>query len=81
MGRSGPLVEISFQDTGVGIDPQHLEKIFDAFFTTKGAGRGTGLGLPISRRIVERHGGTIEVNSEHGRGSCFTIHLPVAPVA
>ena len=78
---SGPLVEISFQDTGVGIDPQHLEKIFDAFFTTKGAGRGTGLGLPISRRIVERHGGTIEVNSEHGRGSCFTIHLPVAPVA
>jgi signal transduction histidine kinase len=37
--------------------------------------------LPISRRIVERHGGTIEVNSEHGRGSCFTIHLPVAPVA
>jgi signal transduction histidine kinase len=74
-----PLVEISFQDSGVGIDPQHLEKIFDAFFTTKGAGRGTGLGLPISKRIVERHGGTITVTSEPGRGSCFTIQLPAAP--
>jgi signal transduction histidine kinase len=75
---AGPLVEISFQDNGLGIDPQHLEKIFDAFFTTKGAGRGTGLGLPISKRIVERHGGTIAVSSEQGRGSCFTIHIPVA---
>jgi len=76
---SGPLVEISFQDSGIGIDPQHLEKIFDAFFTTKGAGRGTGLGLPISKRIVERHGGTIVVRSTRGQGSCFTIHLPAAP--
>lgn len=73
---AGPLVEISFQDSGPGIDPAHLEKIFEAFFTTKGAGRGTGLGLPISKRIVERHGGTIAVRSEQGRGSCFTIHLP-----
>jgi len=78
---SGPLVEISFQDSGTGIDPQHLEKIFDAFFTTKGAGRGTGLGLPISKRIVERHGGTIAVRSARGQGSCFTIHLPAAPAA
>jgi len=78
---TGPLVEISFHDTGTGIDPQHLEKIFDPFFTTKGAGRGTGLGLPISKRIVERHGGTIGVSSERGKGSCFTIQLPVAAAA
>ena len=78
---SGPMVEIAFQDSGVGIEPQHLDKIFDAFFTTKGAGRGTGLGLPISKRIVEHHGGTIAVASERGRGSRFTIHLPAAPAA
>jgi len=78
---TGPQVEISFQDSGVGIEPQHLVKIFDPFFTTKGAGKGTGLGLPISKRIVERHGGTIEVTSERGKGTRFTIHLPVATAA
>ena len=76
---TGPQVEISFQDHGVGIAAEHLEKVFDPFFTTKDSGKGTGLGLPISKRIVERHGGTIEVDSEHGRGTRLTIRLPVTP--
>ncbi len=73
----GPRVEIAFQDHGVGIAPEHLTKIFDPFFTTKEDGKGTGLGLPITKRIVERHGGNIEVSSERGQGTRFTIHLPV----
>ncbi len=75
----GPRVEIAFQDQGVGIPAEHLSKIFDPFFTTKEAGKGTGLGLPITKRIVERHGGSIEVTSEEGRGTRFTIQLPVPP--
>jgi len=76
----GPRVEIAFQDHGVGIAPDNLSKIFDPFFTTKAAGKGTGLGLPITKRIVERHGGTIEVTSEEGRGTLFTIQLPISSV-
>ena len=74
---AGPKVEIAFQDTGVGIQPEQLPKIFDPFFTTKRAGQGTGLGLPISKRIVERHGGSIDVRSTPGKGTRFTINLPV----
>ncbi len=75
---SGPRVEITFQDTGVGIPPDKLDRIFDPFFTTKEDGKGTGLGLPISKRIVERHGGSIAVDSTPGRGTRFTISLPAA---
>ncbi len=75
---TGPRVEIAFQDTGVGIPTEQLDRIFDPFFTTKEDGKGTGLGLPISKRIVERHGGSIAVNSAPGRGTRFTITLPVA---
>lgn len=75
---AGPQVEIAFQDSGMGIGPEHLPKIFDPFFTTKKTGLGTGLGLPISKRIVERHGGSIEVASAPGEGTRFTIHLPVS---
>ncbi|MBI2202032.1 MAG: two-component sensor histidine kinase, partial [Armatimonadetes bacterium] len=74
---AGSQVEIAFQDTGVGIQPEQLPKIFDPFFTTKKAGQGTGLGLPISKRIVERHGGSINVRSTPGQGTRFTINLPV----
>jgi len=63
-------------DTGSGIDPGNLDKIFDPFFTTKDSAGGTGLGLAIVYRIVEDHGGTIEVESEAGRGTTFTIKLP-----
>jgi signal transduction histidine kinase len=75
-------VEIRVQDSGSGIEPRHLGRIFDPFFTTKegpdesGQG-GSGLGLPICREIVERHSGRIRVESQVGRGTTFTIKLPV----
>jgi len=75
---TGPQVEIAFQDTGGGIPEDKLERIFDPFFTTKEDGKGTGLGLPISKRIVERHGGSIAVQSTPGAGTRFTVCLPVA---
>ncbi len=70
------VVEISIEDTGVGIEPRDLERIFDAFYTTKERGKGTGLGLLVSQRIVNEHGGTLRVASEVGKGSRFTIGLP-----
>jgi signal transduction histidine kinase len=76
--QDGERVLVSVGDTGCGIAPEHRERIFDAFFTTKKAGEGTGLGLDIVRKIVEKHGGTISVDSEVGRGSVFTVSLPIA---
>jgi len=70
-------VEVVIEDTGTGIAPEHIPNIFDPFFSTKGVGKGTGLGLAISRRIVEDHRGSIEVESTVGRGTTFTIWLPV----
>jgi two-component system, NtrC family, sensor kinase len=69
------VVEIS--DTGCGIAPANLKRIFDPFFTTKPVGEGTGLGLSISYGIIRRHGGTINVASQPGQGTTFTITLPV----
>jgi signal transduction histidine kinase len=66
---------ISVKDTGIGIAPENLARIFDPYFTTKT--RGSGLGLAIARRIVEAHGGTITVFSEVGQGSRFQIALPI----
>ena len=71
------VVEVSLADTGRGISREHVSRIFDPFFTTKGTA-GTGLGLSISYGIVRRHGGTIEVDSEPGKGTTMIIHLPVA---
>jgi signal transduction histidine kinase len=71
------LVELSVGDTGPGIAPEHLERIWDPFFTTKPVGQGTGLGLSITSRIVTRHGGRIAVKSEPGRGARFDVELPV----
>jgi two-component system NtrC family sensor kinase len=68
-------IEVKFTDTGVGIPDEVKAKIFDPFFTTKG--HGTGLGLSISYGIIERHGGKISVDSKPGKGTIFTIHLPV----
>jgi two-component system NtrC family sensor kinase len=70
-------IEISVIDTGHGIPPENLERIFDPFFTTKEVGKGTGLGLSVSYGIVERHGGSIRVQSAVGKGSTFTIWLPL----
>jgi len=72
------LAEISFKDTGVGIQPDKLEKIWAPFFTTKT--RGTGLGLAIARKIIETHGGKMTATSNPGEGSRFIIQLPVTPL-
>jgi signal transduction histidine kinase len=67
---------VAVQDTGCGIDPQVMPRIFEPFFTTKPEGQGTGMGLAVSYGILTRHGGSIEVASEVGRGSTFTLRLP-----
>ena len=71
------LIEI--RDTGKGIPEEHIERIFEPGFTTKGVGVGTGLGLSIVHQIIERHQGRIEVESQVERGTSFKVWLPVAP--
>ena len=70
------FVEVRFRDTGPGIAPEHLKNLFNPFFTTKE--KGTGLGLPISQRIGAHHGGSLEVRTELGKGSTFSVLLPIA---
>jgi two-component system NtrC family sensor kinase len=70
-------VELQVADTGRGMPQEVRKKIFDPFYTTKDVGQGTGLGLSISYRIIRDHGGTINVDSEPGRGTTFSIMLPV----
>jgi two-component system NtrC family sensor kinase len=71
-------VEVAISDTGQGIPPDQIDRIFDPFFTTKASGKGTGLGLSIAYGIVTTHGGSISVRSEVGKGSTFTIRMPIA---
>jgi len=70
------FVKVSIQDTGCGIPPENMDKLFTPFFSTKEEVKGVGLGLAVSYGIVERHGGKIEVQSQVGKGSTFTVHLP-----
>ena len=70
-------VEITISDTGSGIPEENLSKIFDPFFTTKEVGKGTGLGLNVAYNIIKKHKGTIDVQSEVGKGTTFTIRIPV----
>jgi PAS domain S-box-containing protein len=77
--RRGEQIAISVADNGEGISPAVRARIFDPFFTTKPAGIGTGLGLSVCHGIVSGLGGRIEVESEPGRGTCFTVLLPAAP--
>lgn len=74
--RDRAMFELVVGDTGVGIEDQYLEQLFTPFFTTKD--KGTGLGMPFAKKIVESHGGTIRVDSRLGKGTTVTIRLPIA---
>ncbi|MDR3367897.1 ATP-binding protein [Rhodoferax sp.] len=76
-GYADDKVWVSITDTGKGIDPELLTKIFDPFFTTKPVGKGTGLGLSIAYGIINKHGGSISVQSKPEQGSTFTVWLPI----
>jgi two-component system NtrC family sensor kinase len=77
----GGSVAVKVTDTGCGIKRAHLDQIFEPFFTTKPVGKGTGLGLSVTYGIVQQHGGSLEVQSEEGKGTTFTILLPTAEAA
>ena len=75
-------ISLVVHDEGMGVPVENRERIFDPFFTTRAPGEGTGLGLYLSRQIIEAHGGSLRVGSVHGRGAAFIIELPVAgPIA
>ena len=78
----GRYVQIQVADTGIGINAEHLSRVFEPFFSTKSEGKGSGLGLAMVYGFVRQSGGSIQVSSESGKGSCFTLYLPVseAPV-
>ncbi|HVK04383.1 MAG TPA: ATP-binding protein, partial [Armatimonadaceae bacterium] len=76
---SGGGVVIEVRDDGAGIAPENLPRIFDPFFTTKPVGQGSGLGLSVSYGIIRDHGGSIEAESEAGKGATFRVRLPLRP--
>jgi signal transduction histidine kinase len=80
MRREGAAAVIRVSDTGKGIPPSHVKRLFEPFFTTKAPGEGTGLGLSLARNIVLAHGGSIDVATELGVGSTFTVRLPALEV-
>jgi signal transduction histidine kinase len=75
--RKKDQVAIAVKDTGTGISPEAMQRLFEPLFTTKL--RGIGLGLAVSRKLAEANGGRIEVRSQPGRGSTFSLYLPVKP--
>jgi len=77
--QADSAILLSFQDTGCGMSQETMDSIFNPFFTTKSVGEGTGLGLSISHGIIEEHQGEINVSSEPGKGTRFTITLPIEP--
>jgi signal transduction histidine kinase len=79
--RDAAHVAVEVTDNGSGITADVLPKIFDPFFTTKDVGKGTGLGLSICYKIIENHGGKLEVQSKPGAGTRFTVILPIKPPA
>jgi signal transduction histidine kinase len=74
-GSTGHWLLIAIKDTGAGITPENMKKLFEPLFTTKA--KGIGLGLAVSKKLVEANGGRIEVESEVGKGSTFTVYLPI----
>jgi signal transduction histidine kinase len=78
LAREKDMVKLTVSDTGHGMPKDVVDKIFDPFFTTKEFGKGTGLGLTVVKGILEEHHGSITVDSEQGKGSTFSIHLPIS---
>jgi CheY-like chemotaxis protein len=76
--RAGPYVRLQVSDKGVGMDSETLRRATEPFFTTKGVGKGTGLGLPMVHGMAEQVGGTFEIKSELGKGTCAILWLPVS---
>jgi len=74
--KTGPYLELSIGDTGHGMPPEVVNRIFDPYFTTKKVGEGTGMGLAVVHGIVKSYGGYITVQSQTGKGTCFHIYLP-----
>ena len=75
--QSDKGIEVDVIDTGHGIAPEHMGRIYDPFFTTKGVKKGTGLGLSVTYGIIQEHGGAIEAISRPGEGTCFHLEFPV----
>ncbi|MEK6557720.1 MAG: HAMP domain-containing sensor histidine kinase [Candidatus Margulisiibacteriota bacterium] len=75
----GKFLVLTVRDTGIGIDPDQLDKIFKPFYTKRKNLQGTGLGLAIVKKVVEDARGSVCVTSEYGQGTCFTINLPCCP--
>jgi two-component system NtrC family sensor kinase len=73
----GSEVQVIVFDTGRGLSPEHLRHIFDPFYFVSEQGQRAGMGLSIAYGVIERHGGTIEVESQEGKGTTFTVHLPL----
>jgi len=73
---SGGFAQVKVIDSGKGIPKEHINRVFEPFFTTKGTGKGTGLGLSVSLGIIQKHDGTIEIESEEGKGTAVTVILP-----
>ncbi|MEK7296757.1 MAG: ATP-binding protein, partial [Planctomycetota bacterium] len=78
--KDGNLAKVILEDTGCGIPDREVKRIFDPFFTTKEVGKGTGLGLSICYKIIQNHGGDIHVTSQLGKGTAFTIELPLTSI-
>jgi len=76
-GREGEMVVVRVRDNGCGIAPEAIDQVWNPFFTTKSVGQGLGLGLAVSYNIVKKHDGDVEVESEIGKGTCFSVRLPV----
>ena len=75
--NEGNHVQLEFEDNGCGMDQKVADKVFDPFFTTKPVGQGTGLGMAISYKVIKNHKGNITISSEEGKGTKFTITLPI----
>jgi signal transduction histidine kinase len=77
VSRDSNELVVSFHDNGPGIEPEHLPRIFEPFFSTKPPGKGTGLGLAMCRRVIQEHRGEIRIESERCLGTTVTIWLPI----